>query len=77
MFLHEQTHAEIFRQANCSEIRMGLGPGYAYTEADCSNLEAAEKATLRITNGINEIIGYNIIPLLLIILAVMLMQKEA
>ena len=62
--LHEKAHAEVFKIYDCKNIHYDLKITKltAYTLADCPNNDSD------IAQSINEIVGYTIMPLLLIII---------
>lgn len=58
---HELTHAEIFRLHGCENINFGISQLGVYTHAE----QCAKDPTL--AQSINEIVGYTIAPLLILI----------
>lgn len=60
IYTHEQTHVTLYEISGCEVLDVHYGIN-SYTKATCP-LGASDKAD--ILNGINEIVGYNIMPIL-------------
>ncbi len=69
--LHEMTHATIYRMYDCEDITMGISLKGPYTAANCDNED------VRLPQAINEIVGYTIMPLLLLIIHILILQNES
>ena len=63
--LHELTHYQIFKEYDCSDIKIGLDWRGAYTSADCSNPD------VKLPQAITEIVGYIFIPMFMMVSAFM------
>lgn len=70
---HETTHKAIFEMVGCevTEVHYGINN---YVRANCPAGNAEHKAD--ILNGINEIVGYNIVPFLILIVAILLIKEK-
>ncbi len=64
---HELTHYEIFRSYNCEDMGFKIDWKGVYATATCPNDDG------ELAHNINEIVGYNIIPMLMLILTAMIM----
>ena len=64
--IHEATHYSIFLIYDCENITFGLGDRGIYTKAYCSD------DNVKLPTAIHEIIGYNVVPLLIILIVLIL-----
>jgi len=66
--LHEITHMEIDRIYGCTNISMSIEWNAVVTHAECPNNNSD------LAQSINEVVGYNVMPFLLIILLVLIFK---
>lgn len=66
VIMHEAAHYYIFETFGCNDFKVGIRIPYAYIEANCNNLTLVELSNLNLANSINEIVGYCILPFLII-----------
>ena len=60
IYIHELTHAEIYRIYDCESIEIRLFP--PHTQAICPDNDS------NLAQSVNEVVGYNVMPLLILIL---------
>lgn len=70
VLLHEATHYFIYDQFGCNNINIKYRSGFAMTTASCNNINDAAMQNMKLSHSINEIIGYNITPILMLLLII-------
>jgi len=66
LLLHETTHEAIDQMYGCDNITQGIN----YVTSTCYD------ENVKLPNAINEIVGYNIMPMLLLIITIMIWRTE-
>jgi len=67
--LHELTHYEIFKNHGCEDIHFKINKKGIHTIAFCPT------DSQDLSNDINEIVGYNIMPFLMSILFILILKE--
>lgn len=65
IYFHEFTHVQIMKYYGCEHIGTGFEDGSVFVIESCPTQEMYDKAVL--AHSINEIVGYNITPYLILI----------
>lgn len=69
VIMHEYTHGVIYENYGCENITYGIRwPGVAYSTADCTY---EERQNSLLAHNINEIVGYNIGLMLIVIIGLL------
>lgn len=69
VFSHEFTHYTIYEIYDCEDISWGIETRGVYTTANCEN------ENVYFAQSMNEIVGYNIMPMLILIYLVLVLKK--
>jgi hypothetical protein len=71
---HEITHAMIYGYFDCKDITYGFHPTTLtfFTSADCTGI--AHEDTMDLAQSINEIVGYSIMPFLVILVSILCLK---
>ena len=72
IILHEGTHGVIYRGYGCENVTYGADISGFFTIADCE-ITRDYSVSLRHAHAMNEIIGYNIVSLLVVIITLLIM----
>lgn len=68
IFLHESTHSIIYKYYGCENIKLNINNlPFISMNAECSTLDN----NMLLAHSINEVIGYNIVPILVIICSIL------
>lgn len=68
---HELTHGQIASYFGCENISYGLSFKGAYTRSYCEN----DSEIMELAHSINEIVGYTIVPFMLIIIMILTFKE--
>lgn len=67
IYTHEMVHNKIFLYLGCDDIEMKFGVINSYTTANCSMISDESRLTVDLANSINEVVGYQLTPFLILI----------